>query len=104
VPTGLTAVAGDCTSELDLEQQRRGGELQSKALDDQRHGEVTITNVISTSYTDTGLANGTKYYYKVSATNSSGESANSSEVSATPSRGHSVGRANGDNRGCKSFD
>jgi hypothetical protein len=35
-------------------------------------------------YTNTGLANGTTYYYVVSATNSFGESPNSSEVNATP--------------------
>jgi hypothetical protein len=38
----------------------------------------------ATSYTDTGLTNGTKYFYVVSAYNSAGQSANSSEVSATP--------------------
>ena len=36
------------------------------------------------SSTVTSMANGTKYYFEVTATNSSGESARSPEVSATP--------------------
>ncbi len=36
------------------------------------------------SYTNTGLTNGTNYFYVVSALNTSGESRNSNEVSATP--------------------
>jgi len=43
-----------------------------------------IANTASTSYTDSGAANGTKYFYVVSAFNSAGVSANSAEVSATP--------------------
>src|SRR5580700_834150 len=46
--------------------------------------ETQISAPTSTNYTDTGLTNGTKYFYDVSAVNSGGESANSPEVSATP--------------------
>jgi hypothetical protein len=42
------------------------------------------TNVRSTSFADMGLANGTIYYYVVSARNSLGESLNSSQASAVP--------------------
>jgi cellulose 1,4-beta-cellobiosidase len=45
---------------------------------------TVASGVTSTSYSNTGLANGTTYYYVVSAVNSSGESANSSQVSAKP--------------------
>ena len=43
-----------------------------------------IASTTSTSYPDTGLTNGTTYYYVVTAVNSAGESGNSSQVSATP--------------------
>jgi subtilase family serine protease len=40
--------------------------------------------VHGTTFTDTGLTNGTTYYYVVSASNSQGESGDSNEASATP--------------------
>lgn len=46
--------------------------------------ETIITNVTGTSYLDTGLTNGTTYYYVVSAVNSSGETPNSVQVSVIP--------------------
>jgi regulation of enolase protein 1 (concanavalin A-like superfamily) len=46
---------------------------------------TVITNVTSLTYTNTGLTNGTAYYYVISALNAAGEGANSVQVSATPS-------------------
>src|SRR5262249_22488560 len=41
-------------------------------------------NIAYTSYTNTGLSNGSTYYYVVSALNPAGESTNSPYVSAVP--------------------
>src|SRR5262249_54737402 len=48
------------------------------------------TGVTTTSFIDTGLTDGQTYFYEVSAVNSSGESALSSEVSARPNPPPSV--------------
>src|SRR5262249_43927612 len=43
--------------------------------------------VTGTSYTDTGLTNGTTYYYNVAATNSVGISPDSNQINVTPMGG-----------------
>ena len=45
---------------------------------------TTVGTPTTTSYVNTGLTNGTTYYYVVSASNSSGAGPNSAQVSATP--------------------
>src|SRR4029453_3870617 len=45
---------------------------------------TTVGNPTGTTFTNTGLTNGTTYFYVVSAVNASGESGNSNQVSATP--------------------
>jgi hypothetical protein len=45
--------------------------------------EIPLTNTTTSRYVDSGLTAGTIYYYKVSATNLVGASADSAEVSAT---------------------
>ncbi len=43
-----------------------------------------VSGLTTTSYTDAAVVNGTTYFYKVSATNAAGESAQSVEASETP--------------------
>ena len=48
---------------------------------------LVVGNIAGTSFVDTGLINGTAYFYVVTSTNSNGESPNSPEASATPNSG-----------------
>ncbi len=47
-------------------------------------GYVNVANTSSSSFTDSGLLNGTTYFYVVAAQGAASESVNSSEVSAMP--------------------
>jgi hypothetical protein len=84
-PTGLTATAGNGSVALAWTASA-GATSYSIYRGTASGGEGTTPVGTSTtnSFTDTGLTNGTTYYYKVSASNSAGTSALSSEVSATP--------------------
>lgn len=80
-PTGLNATPG--YEQVALSWTAAGGGSSYDVLRSTNSGAETIVGTTTTlNYTDTGLANGTTYYYEVSAVNNSG-SANSSEVSAT---------------------
>lgn len=83
IPSGLTASIGK--GQVSLSWNISPGAATYNVKRSTTSGsEVTITNVSNRSYTDTGLVNGTTYYYVVSAVNTNGESADSIEVTATP--------------------
>src|ERR1700723_1893631 len=82
-PTGLSATPGNAQVSLTWTASASASGYHLKRSTTSG-AETQISAPTSTNYTDTGLTNGTKYLYEVSAVNSGGESANSSEVSATP--------------------
>ncbi|HET6381964.1 MAG TPA: fibronectin type III domain-containing protein, partial [Armatimonadota bacterium] len=83
-PTGLTAVVGDAQVGLSWGSSNFVTSYNVKRATTSGGPYTTVASPTTTSYTDMGLTNGTTYYYVVSAVNSGGESANSSQVSATP--------------------
>jgi cellulose 1,4-beta-cellobiosidase len=83
-PTGLSAIAGDAQVMLSWNAASGATRYNLKRSTNTGGAYTIVSSLTGTNSTDTGLSNGTTYYYVVSATNSSGESANSSEVSATP--------------------
>jgi F5/8 type C domain/Fibronectin type III domain len=83
-PTGLMATPGNAQVALSWNASTGATSYNVKRSTTSGGPYTTITNVTTTSDTDTGLSNGTTYYYVVSALNTNGESANSSQVSATP--------------------
>ncbi|MGA8408084.1 MAG: glycoside hydrolase family 44 protein [Candidatus Acidiferrales bacterium] len=82
-PTGLAAAAGNAQIALTWTASACATSYHVKRSTTSG-AETQISAPTSNSYTDTGLTNGTKYFYVVSAVNSGGESANSPEASATP--------------------
>lgn len=84
-PTGLAATAGNAQVSLSWNAASGATTYNVKRSTTAGGPHATIASgVTAANYTDTGLANGTTYYYVVSSVNSAGESANSSEASATP--------------------
>jgi fibronectin type 3 domain-containing protein len=82
-PTGLAATAGNTQVSLSWTASASATGYRVKRSTSSGT-ETQISAPTSTAYTDTGLTNGVKYFYVVSAVSSGGESANSPEVSATP--------------------
>jgi len=84
VPSGLSAVAGNAQITLSwtVSTGATGYDVQRSTT---TGGPYTqISSPTAPNFTDSGLTNGTKYFYVVSASNSVGQSANSAEVNATP--------------------
>jgi len=88
-PAGLTATPG--TGQVSLSWPASVGATSYHVKRARVTGGpyTTVACATTTSYTDTGLTGGTTYYYVVSAAysaglNGGGESADSSEASATP--------------------
>jgi hypothetical protein len=83
-PTGLTATAGSGSIALSWAAPT-GAATFSVYRGTSAGGEAATpiaTGLISPSYTDSALVYGTTYYYKVTATDTGGESAKSNEASA----------------------
>ncbi|MGO8673986.1 MAG: choice-of-anchor tandem repeat GloVer-containing protein, partial [Capsulimonadaceae bacterium] len=84
-PTGLAATAGNAQVGLSWSSSTGATSYNVyRATSSGAEGSTTIGTASTTAYTDTGLSNGTTYFYKISAVNGEGTSAQSSETSATP--------------------
>ena len=83
-PTGLAASAGNGT--VTLTWNAAGGATGYTVKRSPTTGGpyASIGTPTQTTFTDTGLTNGTTYYYVVSGSNQAGSSPNSAEVAATP--------------------
>ncbi|WP_445670961.1 cellulose binding domain-containing protein [Paenibacillus sp. FSL P4-0502] len=84
-PTNLVATAGEAKVSLSWSASSGATSYTVKSAPTSGGPYTTVaTGLTATSYTNTGLTNGTTYYYVVSANNSVGESVNSGQASAIP--------------------
>jgi len=83
-PTGLSATPGNTQVSLSWTASSGATSYNVKRSTTSGGPYTTVGSPTGTSFTNTGLVNGTTYFYVVSAVNASGESGNSAQVSATP--------------------
>ncbi len=84
-PTGLAAIADNAAVNLSWNASPGATSYNIyRGTTSGGEGTTPVGTSTSTGFTDTGLTNGTQYYYKISATNSAGTSAQSGEVTAIP--------------------
>ena len=89
-PAGLAAVAGNAQVVLNWNAASTATGYKIKRLLTSGSGYANIATNSGLAYTNTGLSNGTLYYFVVSATNSFGESTNSTQVGARPTSAASI--------------
>jgi uncharacterized repeat protein (TIGR02543 family) len=83
-PTGLASTIGSHTVNLTWSASGSAGTYLLKRSSASGGPYTTIAYTSLTSFIDSGLTNGTTYYYVVSAANAAGEGPNSSQIAATP--------------------
>jgi hypothetical protein len=83
-PTNLTATAGSAQVVLTWTASAGATSYNVKRSITSGGGYAPAGASTTSAFTDMGLTNGTTYYYVVSAVNTNGEGANSSQVVATP--------------------
>jgi fibronectin type 3 domain-containing protein len=86
-PTGLTATPGNAQVALTWTASAGATGYNVKRATVSGGPYAVVASPASNSFTDTGLTNGTTYYYVVSAVNGGGESVDSAQVNATPQAG-----------------
>ena len=83
-PANVQATAGSAQASLTWSASSGATSYHVKRATASGGPYTQVAAPTSASYSDTSLSNGTTYYYVVSALNSTGESANSAQVSAKP--------------------
>ncbi len=95
-PTNLAATAGDAVVNLDwsdnAEPDLAGYNVYRSTTSGGPYGQINGSLVTASAFSDTGVTNGTTYFYVVTAEDTSAnESASSNEASATPTGGGPTG-------------
>ena len=84
LPTGLVVTAGNAQDALTWTASSGATSYHVKRSTTTGGPYTQVSAPTAASFTDTGLTNGTTYFYVVSAVNANGESANSAQASAKP--------------------